>query len=741
MLNIILQVNFTLFALLAMLILVNVVAISPQLAHSQSTEMQYEYLYGCTQYVPMVHCDPIANEFESYQAEGNYSKILSVTREPDFISGVNGQAIQIGANALEFISIDNSSQFANNAFTIYGSFNLDANENSVGSLVSYTNGPKNAGWSIDIGPAEDPSTRLIKFSVFGNAGEQAEATMAVPLYTFVDVAATFDGKTLELYLNNALKSRVPFSGEYIANPGDNIPLKFAGGSYCSCNTLSVVLDDIRYYNRAFSPEEIISITSTTHAGSVNQGLVGHWKFDGDIKDYAGFDNNGFYNTLISNMAFSPDGRLFYTEKNSGKIQILDAMNNLIRQPFAVIPDIYVDWEQGLLGLAIDSEFINNHFVYVYYNYKDEETGQIFARVVRFTESNNTATDNQTILDNIPAAKGFHTGGALAFNPIDETLYVSVGDATAQEKAQNTSAFNGKILRINRDGGVPEDDNNGFSNPYVYTYGHRNVFGLAFNNLGDGIISENGPSLYDEINLIKKGANYGWPTLQKPDHPPELFANNSSVKPIRSYWQTPSPTQTIYYNHSKFPEIAESFIFGTVRGQLYSIKIDAGNKGELKEELKIDFSFYPYMPVTGVAVSPNGDIYFGAYDLFRLDTIDMQNKDRIMHSIQLNTTNSQLTDLAFERELKNITITLDADDAGSIGVNNTISVMIRIPRSMINNFSFETPSINSTGSEPFDIQTDVKTSADGEYNIVTVMLPPVEKEKIQLLLSQNAISIK
>ena len=743
MLNIALRVNFTLFALLALLMLVNI-AISPQLAqlaHSQSIERQYEYLYGCTQYVPMVHCDPIANRFESYQAEGNYSKILSVTRDPDFISGRNGQAVQVTANALEFISIDNSSQFANNAFTIYGSFNLDASENSVGSLVSYTNGPKNAGWSIDSGPAEDPSTRLIKFSVFDNAGEVAEATMNVPLYTFVDIAATFDGKTLKLYLNNALKSQVPFSGTYIANPGDDIPLKFAGSSYCSCNTLGVVLDDLWYYNRAFSPEELISITTTTHTGSVNQGLVGYWKFDGDIKDYAGFDNNGFYNTLISNMAFSPDGRLFYTEKNSGKIQILDATNKLRLQPFAVIQDIYVDWEQGLLGLAIDSEFINNHFIYVYYNYKDEDTGQIFARVVRFTESNNTATDNQIILDNIPAAKGFHTGGALAFNPIDEALYVSVGDATAQEKAQNTSAFNGKILRINRDGSVPEDGNNGFSNSYVYTYGHRNVFGLAFNNIGEGIISENGPSLYDEINLIEKGANYGWPTLQKPDQAPELFANNSSVKPIRSYWQTPSPTQTIYYNHSKFPEIDESFIFGSVRGQLYSIKIDGGDKVELKEELKIDFSFYPYMPVTGVAVSPSGDIYFGAYDLFKLDTIDMQNKDRIMHFIQINTTNSQLTDLTFEGEHKNITITLDADDVADVGVNNTISAMIRIPRSMIDNFSFETSSLNSTGSEPFDVQTDVKTSADGEYNIVTVMLPSVEKEKIQLLLSQNAISIK
>jgi glucose/arabinose dehydrogenase len=682
------------------------------------------------------------NEFDSNEVKGNYSKMLSVTRDPEYVAGKNGQAIQTGRSALESISIDNSSQFANSDFTIYGSFNLDAEDNSVGTLASYTSKAFNAGWSIDVVPSDDPATRLLKFIVFSDAGEPAETKTTVPLYTFVDIAATFDGKTLDLYLNNALKSRVPFSGKYIANPGDDIALKFAGGSYCSCNTLAVMLDDLRYYNRAFSPEEIISINSTTHAGSVNQGLVGHWKFDGDIKDYAGFNNNGFYNTLISNMAFSPDGRLFYTEKNSGKIQILDAMNELIRQPFAVIPDIYVDWEQGLLGLAIDSEFINNHFVYVYYNYKDKETGQIFARVVRFTESNNTATDSQIILDNIPAAKGFHTGGALAFNPIDEALYVSVGDATDQEKAQNTSAFNGKILRINRDGGIPEDGNNGFSNPYVYTYGHRNVFGLAFNNIGDGIISENGASLYDEINLIKKGANYGWPTLQKPDQAPELFANNSSIKPIRSYWQTPSPTQTVYYNHSKFPEIAGSFIFGSVRGQLYSIKIDADNKRQLKEELKIDLSFYPYMPVTGVAVSPGGDIYFGAYGIFKLDSINMQNKEKVMHAVQINTTNSLLTDLTFERDHKNIMMNLDVDDVADVGVNNTISAMIRIPRSMIDNFSFGNSSIGNATQEQSKMMPQVKTSTEtNNYNVVAITLPPIEKNKVEVVLTQNAVSIK
>ncbi len=691
----------------------------------------------------MVHCDPIRNQFASYEVNGNYTKILSVTREPEFIDGKSGLAVQIGASALESISIDNSSQFANREFTIYCSFNLDASENSLGSLISYTTSPpRNAGWSIRITPTNDTETRLVVFSVFNTNGNETEAKTTIPLYTFVDIAATFNGKSVALYLNNTLKSQVPFSGDYTADPGSNAHLTFgADSSDLGSNTLGVVLDEVRYYNHAFLAKQLGSILGNK-TGSTNQGLVGYWKFDGDIKDYAGFNNNGFYHTLISNMAFTPDGRLFYTEKNSGKIRIVNADDKLVQQPFAVVPDVYVDWEQGLLGLAIDSAFETNHFIYVYYNYKDEGTGQIFARVIRYTESNNIAINSQIILDKIPASIGFHTGGALAFNPRDEKLYVSIGDATAEEQAQNTSAFNGKILRMNRDGSIPEDGNNGFSNPYVYTYGHRNVFGLAFDNSGDGIIAENGDVFYDKINLMKKGANYGWPTLQKPNYPPELFVNNSSVKPIRSYWQTPSPTQTIYYNHTMFPELAGSFIFGTVRGQLYSVKVDAANNGQLKEELKIDFSFHPLMPIVGVAVSPNGDIYFGGYDLMKLNSIDMQHKVIMTNPIQINTTNCQLTDLALDNAHKNITASLDPEIVKVGGDNKTSAITMKIPKSMMDNFSFEVSNIETAASEgPTKIVPQVKTTVEGNYNLVTIILPFIEKDKIQVVLSPNALSIK
>ena len=113
----------------------------------------------------------------------------------------------------------------------------------------------------------------------------------------------------------------------------------------------------------------------------------------------------------------------------------------------------------------------------------------------------------------------HAGGALAMGP-DNKLYITVGDATQHELAQSVSVEVGKVLRINRDGSIPPD--NPFPNSPVYTLGHRNMFGIAFDDKQNiGIVTENGDVLYDEVNLLQKGGNYGFPTLQPPNLSPEL----------------------------------------------------------------------------------------------------------------------------------------------------------------------------------------------------------------------------
>ena len=310
------------------------------------------------------------------------------------------------------------------------------------------------------------------------------------------------------------------------------------------------------------------------------------------------------------MAFSPDGRLFYTEKNSGNIKILQN-NKVLDRSFATLSDVYVNWEQGLLGITLDPDFEQNHFVYVYYTARGIASSDPVNRVVRFTEENNVGKDVKVLLDNIPASKGYHSGGALAFGP-DDKLYITVGDATEHPFAQDPGILIGKLLRINRDGTFPQD--NPFPNSPVYTLGHRNMYGIAFDKYGDGLLSENGDYYYDEINLIQKGGNYGFPTFQPANRLPELVNSSTSIKPLRSYWDTIAPTQMIYYTGDKIPLLKNKFVVGSYSGDFYVLRLDNQTK-EIVEESRIDLENYPFKPVVGIAQSPEGDVYFGAYAIF------------------------------------------------------------------------------------------------------------------------------
>jgi glucose/arabinose dehydrogenase len=143
----------------------------------------------------------------------------------------------------------------------------------------------------------------------------------------------------------------------------------------------------------------------------------------------------------------------------------------------------------MLGLAVDPDFEQNGFVYLYYtalvDTQNGNGGKVVNRLVRFTDADSKGTDMTVLMDNIPASRGFHSGGALAFGP-DGKLYFTVGDATEHVFAQDPSITVGKILRINKDGSIPAD--NPFSGSPVYTIGHRNMYGIAFDSDGTGMIT-------------------------------------------------------------------------------------------------------------------------------------------------------------------------------------------------------------------------------------------------------------
>ncbi|MBI4152261.1 PQQ-dependent sugar dehydrogenase [Candidatus Woesearchaeota archaeon] len=252
--------------------------------------------------------------------------------------------------------------------------------------------------------------------------------------------------------------------------------------------------------------------------------------------------------------FLPSGQLIFTER-PGRVNIIE--NGKV----IVVGEIQVneEAEAGLLGIAVDPDFEQNKFIYLYY------TTNRGNRVSRFF-FDGSLKDEVVLLDDIPSAR-FHDGGRIKFGP-DGKLYITTGDATEPSSAQDIASLAGKILRMNKDGSVPPD--NLFQN-LVYSYGHRNPQGLAWHPQTQQLYAaEHGPTRNDEINLITKGQNYGWPT--------ECTETlEEQVKPLRCYTEfTLAPGGIAFAGNTLY-------ITGLRGTQLRKITFAADHKTIIKEE--------------------------------------------------------------------------------------------------------------------------------------------------------------
>lgn len=199
---------------------------------------------------------------------------------------------------------------------------------------------------------------------------------------------------------------------------------------------------------------------------------------------------------------------FYLSQRAGSIIKVDGENgSKTMQEVDVTKDVLHIGEGGLLGFILSPNFESNQEAYAYHTY--EENGEVLNRIVVLRLNQNTWRETSVILEGIPGGR-IHNGGRIKIGP-DGKLYATAGDAGNPNNAQNVSSLAGKILRMEVDGSIPND--NPIKNSYVYSYGHRNPQGLAWDNSGKLYSSEHGQSAHDEINQIVAGKNYGWPVIE------------------------------------------------------------------------------------------------------------------------------------------------------------------------------------------------------------------------------------
>ena len=326
------------------------------------------------------------------------------------------------------------------------------------------------------------------------------------------------------------------------------------------------------------------------------------------------------------IVWAPDGRMIFTER-PGRVRVYEK-GQLRPQPVFTVPDVEPRGESGLMSVALHPQFASNHLLYLSYAYSAD--GQR-VRVVRYRETPNGFTDRKVIIENIPAAQ-FHAGCRLRFGP-DGKLYITTGDATQRDLAQRLDSVAGKTLRLNDDGSVPPDNpfvGQANARPEIWTYGNRNGQGIDFQP-GTNLLfeTEHGPSGFDgpgggdEVNILEKGKNYGWPVIH------HRATHEGMESPLLEYTPACAPASGTFYRGSVFPQFKGNFFFGCLRGERI-IRVVLDGRRVVSQENLLEKK---YGRIRDIAEGPDGFIYFSTSNRDGRGT-PASDDDRIMRLVPL-----------------------------------------------------------------------------------------------------------
>lgn len=302
------------------------------------------------------------------------------------------------------------------------------------------------------------------------------------------------------------------------------------------------------------------------------------------------------------IVWAPDGRMIFTER-PGRVRVFE--NGRLRpEPLFTVPDVEPRGESGLMSIVLHPQFATNHLLYLSYAYS--ASGQQ-VRVVRYRETPAGFTERKVIIESIPAAQ-FHAGCRLRFGP-DGKLYITTGDATQRDLAQRLDSLAGKTLRLNDDGTVPSD--NPFvgqtnARPEIWTYGNRNGQGIDFEP-GTNLLfeTEHGPSGFDgpgggdEVNILERGKNYGWPVIH------HRATHEGMESPLLEYTPACAPASGMFYRSSVFAQFKGNFFFGCLVGERI-IRVSLDGRRVVSQENLLEGK---YGRIRDLAEGPDGYIYF------------------------------------------------------------------------------------------------------------------------------------
>lgn len=309
------------------------------------------------------------------------------------------------------------------------------------------------------------------------------------------------------------------------------------------------------------------------------------------------------------MAFLPDNSILITEKSGELIHFKDGKKTTIKG----LPEIYQRGQGGLLDIEIHPNYKENGWIYFTYASSQGEGEGGFTALSRAKINNNTLIETQLLYKGGPnTKKGQHWGSRIAFDD-DGYLYFSIGDrGNRDENPQDITRDGGKIYRLNEDGSIP------YNNPFVntpnaktaiYSYGHRNPQGMVKNPLTGAIwVNEHGPKGGDEINIVKKGKNFGWPVVSygiNYSGTPftEITKKEGMEQPIFHWTPSIAPCGMAYVLSKNYPEWKNNILVGSLKFQYLERLILEDNKVIKREKL-----FENIGRVRNVVQAPNGYIY-------------------------------------------------------------------------------------------------------------------------------------